>query len=69
MIILPDTLAVGSIISYSHRKFIDEQLYKERYTFAGGVFFRRMQEMNLYTTDINAIQKRVEDSGLQDVFA
>ena len=68
MLILPDSLAVGGIISYSHKQFIEEELYKERYTFAGGVFFERMKKMDLYTTDISVINKRVEAQGLSNIF-
>jgi hypothetical protein len=68
MIILPDTLAVGNIISYSHKKFIDEKIYGERYTFAGGIFFERMKELDLYSTDIRAISERVRKEGLLNFY-
>lgn len=66
---LPDTLAVGNIIRYSHEQFVGKQLYKERFTFAGGTFFERMKELDLYSTDINTITKRVEDNRLYGIFA
>ncbi|MDO5132326.1 MAG: FAD-dependent oxidoreductase [Eubacteriales bacterium] len=69
LMILPDTLAVGNIISLSHKKFVEEKIYNERYTFAGGVFFERMKELHLYSTDPEEIRERVDKAGLTGVFA
>ena len=41
----------------------------QKYTFSGSVFFDRMKERNRYTTDIDLIKKRVDSTGLNDVFA
>ena len=68
LITLPDTLATGLIISHSHKQFIDKKEYKDRFTFAGGVFFEMMKERNLYTTDTAEIHSRVEKAGLSNVY-
>ncbi|WP_026658989.1 hypothetical protein [Butyrivibrio sp. AC2005] len=34
LVTLPDSLAVGLIISHSHEQFIDKKAYKDRFTFA-----------------------------------
>ncbi len=68
LLTLPDSLAVGNIISYSHKKFVEEQIYNERYTFAGGVFFNRMKELGLYSMDIGDIAERVDKAGLKGIF-
>ena len=68
-IILPDTLATGKIISFAHKRFVTEQRYHERYTFAGGIFFEKMKEDGLYSTDIPAIEKRVKDLELFSYFS
>ena len=68
LLVLPDSLAVGNIISHSHQRFVREGILNERYTFAGGVFFERMKEMGLYLTDTEAIAKRVGSVNLKDVF-
>ena len=68
LLILPDTLAVGNIISYSHKQFVREQINNERYTFAGGVFFKRMKELGLYSTDTDDIENRVTAAGLKGIF-
>lgn len=67
-LVLPDSLAVGLIISHSHENFVRKQKYDERYTFSGGTFFELMKEKNLYTTDIGEIATRVESEGLTNVF-
>ncbi len=69
LLALPDSLAVGNIISHSHQRFVREGILNERYTFAGGVFFERMKEMGLYLTDTEAIAKRVGSVNLKDVFS
>ncbi len=46
-----------------------EKLYKERYTFAGGAFFERMKELDLYTTDAAAVSERVKANRLYGIFA
>ena len=52
----------------SHKKFVEEQIYNERYTFAGGVFFNRMKELGLYSMDIGDIAERVDKAGLKGIF-
>lgn len=68
LLILPDSLCVGRIISYSHQRFVKEERYQERFTFAGGTFFEQMKEKGLYTTDISEIRNRVESQGLLNLF-
>lgn len=68
-LVLPSTLAVGDFISFVHRRMNEEDGMKVRYTFSGSVYFERMKQKGLYTTDSSAICKRVEQSGLMKVFA
>ena len=67
-IILPDSLATGSIISYSHENFVKKQKYNERYTFSGGVFFEKMKEKGLYCVDTDEIAQRVEKENLSGLY-
>ena len=67
-VVLPDSLAVGLMISHSHQNFIQKRKYDERYTFSGGSFFELMKELGLYTTDIGEIASRVELAGLTNMF-
>ena len=68
LMILPNDLSVGSIISFSHQRFVNEKKYSERYTFAGGLFFDYMNENGLYTTDVSEIKRRVGDRGLSGIW-
>lgn len=67
-LVLPTTLAIGDFISFVHRRMKEEGGMKVRYTFSGSVYFERMKQRELYTTDTAVIQKRVEESGLVNVF-
>ncbi|AZR72706.1 FAD-dependent oxidoreductase [Anoxybacter fermentans] len=66
---IPDTLAIGDAIAYVNTQMQDEVGRTRKYTFSGSVYFERMKEKNLYTTDLDEIKKRVEDAGLTNVFA
>ncbi len=68
-LVLPSTLAIGDFISFVHRRIDEESGMKVRYTFSGSVYFERMRQKGLYTTDSSAICKRVERSGLTSIFA
>lgn len=65
---LPEELAVGDIISYANFMLGQEDGYKKRLTFAGGTYFQRMKDRQLYTTEVKTIRKRVESLGLQDIY-
>lgn len=65
---LPPELAVGDIIGYMHRQMKTEEGLKRKYTFSGSVYFERMKSLDLYTTDIQQIQRRVKKLGLEDFF-
>lgn len=67
-LVLPDTLAVGLIISHSHEQFIRQQQYGERYTFSGGSFFELMKGKDLYSTNIDVITQRVAKENLTGIF-
>lgn len=67
-VILPDQLAVGDIIAYMHKEMLTPEGLEQKYTFSGSVYFQRMKQKNLYTTNVEDIQKRVKRSGLKGVF-
>ena len=68
-LVLPDSLAVGDAISYVRDSMQTKTGLTKKYTFSGSVYFTRMQEKNLYTTDVAAICDRVGRSGLAGIFA
>lgn len=66
---IPHDLATGDAISYVRSEMDQPGGMSKKYTFSGSVFFERMKERNRYTTDIDLIKKRVDSTGLNDVFA
>ena len=68
LLILPSSLAIGDIINYANEKASTREGRKDRYTFAGASYFKRMQELGLYTMDIEEIRKRVQKVNLDDIF-
>jgi hypothetical protein len=69
LLILPRTLAIGEAIAYVREQMQTPKGLTLKYTFSGSVFFQRMQELSLYTTDIAAIRARVDEAGLTSLFA
>jgi len=63
------SLAIGDAIAYVNEQMFTEEGIKKKYTFSGSVYFERMKELGLYTTDIGLIKKKVEDAGLTNVFS
>lgn len=66
---LPLSLAVGDAIAHVNEQMQTEEGLTKKYTFSGSVYFQRMKEKGLYTTDINEIRQRVEAAGLSGVLA
>ncbi|OOM09132.1 FAD-dependent oxidoreductase [Clostridium saccharobutylicum] len=68
LLILPSSIAIGDLISYANEKAATREGRKDRYTFAGASYFKRMQELGLYTIDIAEIQSRVDKINLTNIF-
>jgi hypothetical protein len=68
LLILPRSLAVGDIIAYANEKINSKEGRTNRYTFAGSEYFKRMQEMGLYSLDVEKIKGKVEKLNLTDIF-
>ena len=68
LLMLPRSLAVGDIIAYTNEKMNSKEGRTNRYTFAGAEYFKRMQEIGLYTLDIDKIKNKVEKLNLTDIF-
>ncbi len=68
LLMLPRSLAVGDIIAYTNEKMNCKEGRTNRYTFAGAEYFKRMQEIGLYTLDINKIKGKVAKLNLTDIF-
>ncbi len=68
LLILPNSLAIGDIISYENSKSQTREGRKARYTFAGAGYFKKMQDLGLYTMDIKDIKNRVDRVNLTEIF-
>ncbi|MDN5324287.1 MAG: hypothetical protein PWQ67_2741 [Clostridia bacterium] len=65
---IPTTLAIGDAIAYVNEQMATEEGITKKYTFSGSVYFERMKELGLYTTDVEVIKKRVEEAGMADLY-
>ena len=68
LLILPSSIAIGDIIAYENEKSKSREGRKQRYTFAGAGYFKRMQEKSLYTMDIKEINDRISKLNLNGIF-
>ena len=68
LLILPSSIAIGDIIAYANEKLATREGRKERYTFVGAGYFKRMQKLGLYTMDIKEIEERVKKVNLDNIF-
>jgi len=65
---LPDSTASGDIITFMVSQIKKGTGLKSKYTFSGSVYFERMKELDLYTTDLVSIEKRISGAGLKGLF-
>ena len=66
---LPTELVTGDSIAHVKAAMETEEGMGKKYTYSGSVYFQRMQELGLYTTDVEAIKAKVESFGLTGVFS
>jgi len=69
LLILPSSLCIGDIISHANEKASTREGRKQRFTFAGSDYFKRMKELGLYTTDKEEISNRIKKLNLDNIFA
>lgn len=68
MLILPRSTAIGDIISYANYKVSTSEGRKNRYTFAGAEYFKRMKENDLYITNKDEIRDKLKRLNLENIF-
>ncbi|KGM94853.1 FAD-dependent oxidoreductase [Clostridium novyi A str. 4552] len=68
MIVLPNETVIGDIIDFANKKFLKDKDKKSRFTFAGSIYFNRMKEIGLYSTDSKQIEDRITKLGLKGIF-
>jgi len=67
-LILPRSLAAGDAVAHVREQMATEEGLGCKFTFSGSVYFERMKAMDLYTTNREAVRRRVERAGLLNVF-
>jgi len=65
---LPRNLAVGDLIAFANERIQQKDGLKERFTFAGSTYFKRMNEKGLYILDKDKIAKKVKRMDLYGIF-
>jgi len=65
---LPQTLATGDLIAFIGEQLATPEGLAFKYTLSGSLYFQRMKERALYATDIEVIEKRVEEAGLTGIY-
>ncbi|WP_459836571.1 FAD-dependent oxidoreductase [Clostridium carnis] len=68
LLILPASIAIGDIISYANEKASTREGRRNRYTFAGAEYFKRMCALGLYSLDKKEISNRIKKLNLDGVF-
>ena len=68
LLIFPSSIAIGDLIAYENEKAATREGRKDRYTFAGAGYFKRMQDLGLYTIDKDQIKERVKKINLDNIF-
>jgi len=67
LLILPRNLAIGDIIAYANEMMKTKAGRRNRYTFAGAEYLKRMKEQGLYILDKEEIKKKVEKVNLYNI--
>jgi len=65
---IPDSLAIGDAIAHVNEQMKTEKGITKKYTFSGSIYFERMQEKGLYTTNMDEIKGKVEKAGLTGIY-
>jgi len=68
LVAIPRTTAVGEAIAFVREQMQTEEGMGRKYTFSGSVYFERMKELGIYTTDVEAVRRRVREVGFSDFF-
>ena len=68
MLRLPESIAIGDLLSFANKVLEEEDCLDRRFTFAGGEYFQRMKDRGLYLTDPKAVRKIVDSEGPLDIY-
>ncbi|MBU0971963.1 MAG: FAD-dependent oxidoreductase [Proteobacteria bacterium] len=67
-LILPPTVSVGDAITHVRKEMMEKGELGLKFTFSGSVYFERMKELGMYSTDRAEISKNVNAAGMKGVF-
>ena len=67
--ILPETICIGDMISFSSREMDMSIGLRSKYTFSGAIYFDRMVENGLYSIDVDEIKNRITRAELAGIFS
>lgn len=65
---IPVSISIGDAITYVREQMDTEEGMAQKYTFSGAKYFKRMQAIDLYSTDKQVIKDRVEKAGMSNFF-
>jgi hypothetical protein len=68
-LVLPPVLAVGDAISFVREQMATGEGLGYKYTFSGSIYYERMVQKGLYQTEIEKINRGVDEAGLSGIFA
>jgi hypothetical protein len=66
---LPRTLMIGESIAWVKEQMATPAGMGQKFTFSGSVLLNHLMELDMYSTDLEVVAKRVADTGLTGVFA
>jgi hypothetical protein len=66
---IPRSLACGDAVAFVREEMQTREGLTRKYTFSGSVYFERMKDRGLYTTNIEQIVQRVAQAGMAGIFA
>lgn len=69
LLILPKATAIGDIISYANYMMMTKEGRRNRYTFAGAEYFKRMKRNGLYSINNEEIKNRIAKLNLTNIMA
>jgi hypothetical protein len=69
LLALPQTVAAGDAITFVRTQMETEEGLGYKYTFSGSIYFERMKQKGLYSTDPTAVRERVAKAGMTGFFS
>ncbi len=68
LVTYPLGTAVGEFVHFTGREVQRLEGRAQKFTFSGAIFFERMRDLNLYTTDVAIVRQRVQQVGWENFF-